>query len=230
MEKVFDRTALKKALEALLFIAREPIALNALAGIVEQKEDEVQGCLEELVSDYEDRGIQVVNLAGGYQIATRPEVSAYVERFLKPAVEVHLTTPALETLAIIAYRQPVSRCQIEKIRGVDCDSVVKTLMDKKLVREAGRADLPGRPILYGTTEDFLFQFGLGSLKDLPAVNLKEQEQKLSDFSFIYEKAKNVPARPEILSEVPMTAIASEVASFNPDGLAAAESSAGQVLN
>lgn len=186
MEIVAD-DSLKQAIEALLFIAREPIPLKELSEIVEKKETEVGKCLEELILDYAERGIQIINLAGGYQLATRPEAARYVEKFLKPAVEVHLTTPALETLAIIAYRQPISRAQVERIRGVDCDSVIKTLLDKKLIREMGRADLPGRPILYGTTEEFLFHFGLGSLKELPAVHFSENEPAPMDFSFIYKR-------------------------------------------
>jgi len=131
-----------------------------------------------LCLDYANRGLQIVNLAGGYQLATHPEVSKYVEKFLKPAVEVHLTTPALETLAIIAYRQPISRYQIEQIRGVDCDSVINTLIEKKLVQEVGRAASLGRPILFGTTEQFLMNFGLASLKELPPAKMEEPQRKI----------------------------------------------------
>lgn len=201
MKKILDEDSLKKALEALLFIAKEPVSLKELAEIVEQKESEVARCLEELGLDYADRGIQLVNLAGGYQLSTRPEVSPYVEKFLKPAVEVHLSTPALETLAIVAYKQPISRHQIEQIRGVDCDSVMKTLLEKRLVKETGRADLPGRPIIYGTTEEFLFHFGLSSLKELPPANLSTPETKMSDFSFIYQRKSIEEEKVEIPEEI-----------------------------
>jgi len=178
-------TSLKKALEAVLFMAKEPLDVWQLKDILECDSDQIEQTLKELKLEYAERGLDIVNVAGGYQLATKPEVSKYVAKFLKPAVEVHLTTPALETLAIIAYRQPISRAQIEHIRGVDCDSVLKTLFEKKLIKVVGRADLPGRPILFGTTPEFLFHFGLASLEDLPKANIAEPERKLSDFSLIY---------------------------------------------
>ncbi len=156
------------ALECLLFVAAEPLSLKNVAQILEVKEKEAEELLNILTQKYEEdtSGIQLVQLAGGYQICTRPEFAPYIEKLYKPQVQA-LSRAALETLAIIAYRQPITRADMEHIRGVKVDGVVNTLMEKKLIQEVGRKEGPGRPILYGTTDQFLQYFGFKDLAELP---------------------------------------------------------------
>lgn len=156
------------ALECLLFVAHEPLSVKRLAEILELKEAEVEELLDMLSREYEKsgRGIQLVEVAGGYQVCTRPEFAAYVEKLYKPQAQA-LSRAALETLAIIAYKQPITRAEVEQIRGVKVDGVINTLMEKGLLEEVGRKEGPGRPILYGTSNKFLQHFGLKSLDELP---------------------------------------------------------------
>jgi segregation and condensation protein B len=127
----------------------------------------VSYCLKELVDDYETRGIKVRAVAGAYQMTTSDEIAPYIERLAAFTKGVSLSPAVLETLSIIAYKQPVTRGDIEKIRGVNVDGVINKLLDMKLICIQGRAELPGKPILFGTSKDFLKLFGLDSLKDLP---------------------------------------------------------------
>ncbi len=156
------------ALECLLFVAHEPLSEKELAQLMELKESEVKELLEVLIQEYEgkSKGIQVLGVGGGYQFSTRPEYFSYVERLYKPQTQ-SLSRAALETLAIIAYKQPITRAEVEQIRGVKVDSVVNTLMEKRLLQEVGRKEGPGRPILYGTSDKFLQYFGLKELEELP---------------------------------------------------------------
>ncbi len=156
------------AVECLLFVADEPLSAERIAQVLELNLEDTIELLQLLGRNYTEhkRGIQLVELAGGYQILTRPELAVYVERLYKPQFQ-GLSHAALETLAIIAYKQPVTRGEIELIRGVQSDKAVSTLLDKQLIRELGRKDGPGRPILFGTTDQFLRHFGLKSLAELP---------------------------------------------------------------
>jgi segregation and condensation protein B len=158
---------LKNKVETLLFMAKMPLTAADLAEVLKEDKKLIEPCLEALVTEYASRTLQIVRVAGGYQMATRPEYHDIVERFVKSPIEVTLSTAAMETLAIIAYRQPIARREIEHIRGVNSDAVVKSLMDKGLVRELGKGDLPGKPMVIGTTELFLRHFGLNDIKDLP---------------------------------------------------------------
>jgi len=164
---LFSETLLA-ALECLLFVAAEPLSIKNLANILETKEKDTEELLDSLARKYNDKesGIQLVRLAGGYQLCTRPEFSGYIEKLYKPQAHA-LSRAALETLAIVAYRQPITRAEMEQIRGVKVDGVVNTLMEKKLIQEIGRKEGPGRPILYGTSGQFLQYFGLDDLEDLP---------------------------------------------------------------
>ncbi|MGE0268363.1 MAG: SMC-Scp complex subunit ScpB [Candidatus Omnitrophota bacterium] len=160
--------------EALLFVNERPITLEQIKRVLETVTPaEIKKAIEGLSEDYRSRsgGITIQEIAGGYQMLSNPEYVAYVRNFYKTKHKEKLSKPALETLAIIAYKQPVTRADIELIRGVNSDGVVALLLDKELIKLAGRKDVPGRPFLYGTTKQFLEYFGLKSLDTLP--NLEE---------------------------------------------------------
>ena len=165
-----DKGYIKGAIEALLFIGEKTVLLEQIQEALETvPAGEIKALIQELKQDYEtqDRGITIIEIAGGYQMLTNPHYASYVRNFFKTKVKEKLSRPALETLAIVAYKQPVSRGDIELIRGVNSDGVVVHLLDKALIKIVGRKDIPGRPYLYGTTKEFLEYFGLKSLKDLP---------------------------------------------------------------
>jgi len=165
-------SGLKGILEAILFVSGEPLSVDRMLGVVEGvSRAELVSALEALQGDYaaEGRGLQLVEVAGGFQIATRPDCATWIKRLERTKEGARLSRSAMETLAIVAYKQPVVRAEIEQIRGVDSAAVLKTLLERRLVRIVGRRDAPGRPILYGTTRQFLQAFGLKDLKDLPAL-------------------------------------------------------------
>jgi segregation and condensation protein B len=167
--------SLRDIVEGLLFVSGDPLDVDRVTAVVEGVAPErVQKVLDELEAQYEDMGRAFVlrRVAGGYQFRTKPELSPYILR-LKKKSPTRLSQAALETLAVIAYRQPILRAEIEKIRGVDVGGIVKTLMEKGLVRGVGRKDLPGRPIIYGTTRKFLETFDLPSLEALPSIEEME---------------------------------------------------------
>lgn len=156
--------------EALLFASEAPLSAADLARLDEElDEDQVEQILAELKQEYdaEERAFTVVEIAGGYQILTRPEYAPVLERFDTVPVAARLSTAALETLAIIAYRQPVGRAEVEDIRGVGAGGVLRTLLERNLVEVVGRGEGLGRPLLYGTTRGFLEHFGFRSLDELP---------------------------------------------------------------
>jgi len=159
----------KGVIECLLFVANEPVSLKTICEIAEIDKEDAQELIAELQEEYSQRrrGLQIVEIAKGYQICTRPEFASYIERLYKPQTSSGLSKAALETLAIIAYKQPITRGEIELIRGVKVDSSITTLLEKELIKEVGRKEGPGRPVLFGTTQDFLRYFGLKDLKDLP---------------------------------------------------------------
>lgn len=159
-----------------MFVASESLTIKQIAKLTHATEVEVAAALQRIEADYADRGIVLREIAGGYRFASAPAAREVVEAYLLPP-KTSLSTPALETLAIIAYMQPVTKSEIEAIRGVASDSVVSTLLDRNLVAEAGRKDVVGRPMLYKTTPEFLESFGLRSLDDLPPMEL-EQGQPL----------------------------------------------------
>jgi segregation and condensation protein B len=169
---------LKAAIEAIIYVAPEPVTLDAIVKSLDGEERErVKEKLAELVKDYEraEHGIEIRQVAGGYKFSSKPEHHEVVRKFvksLKPLVR--LSKPALETLAVIAYRQPVTLPEIDAIRGVDCGGVIHTLLEKKLVVTGGRKNVVGRPILYRTSRDFLVHFGLKDVGDLPS--LREFEE------------------------------------------------------
>lgn len=167
---------LRRPIEALLFVASEALAIKQIAKLTHAQEVHVAAALQRIEADYADRGIVLREIAGGYRFASAPAAREVVEAYLLPPKS-NLSTPALETLAIVAYMQPVTKSEIEAIRGVASDSVVATLLDRNLIAEAGRKDVVGRPMLYKTTPEFLESFGLRSVDDLPPMEL-EQGQPL----------------------------------------------------
>ena len=162
---------LQRPVEALLFVASESLTIKQIAKLTHASEIHVAGALARIEADYADRGIVLREIAGGYRFASAPSAREIVEAYLLPPKS-NLSTPALETLAIVAYMQPVTKSEIEAIRGVASDSVVSTLLDRNLISEAGRKDVVGRPMLYKSTPEFLESFGLRSLDDLPPMELE----------------------------------------------------------
>lgn len=160
---------IKPLVEALLFVAEEPLPPDKMAEIIGAEVREVQEALQELRQEYakEGRGLQLMEIAKGYQLGTKPELAPVLERLFKGEKSFSLSLAALETLAIVAYRQPVTRVDIESIRGVKVDGVMETLLKRRFIRTVGRKNVPGRPILYGTTREFLKYFGLKDISELP---------------------------------------------------------------
>ena len=158
-----------RALEALLFVADEPLSSGTLAQLVEVDRQEVERLLDGLAGELARQGSGIVlrRVAGGWRLYSHPDAAAVVERFVLSSRHSRLTKAALETLAIVAYKQPVTRHQISAIRGVDSEGVLRALVDRGLLAEVGREEAPGRPVLYGTTADFLERLGLSSVGDLP---------------------------------------------------------------
>ena len=161
-----------KALEAILLVAVEPVTVKLLAQVLEQPTSVVEVLCNRLAASYDEagHGFQLVQVAGGFRLQSRPEVSAYVERFILDGQQARISSAALETLAIIAYKQPISRTQIASIRGVDPESVLRTLQARGYITEASRDDGPGLAVMYGTTPLFLERLGLNSLADLPPIS------------------------------------------------------------
>jgi segregation and condensation protein B len=163
---------LKPVVEALIFASPEPITIKAMTRLLDdQKKEDVEAAVAELQADYQSSaGLQLVEVAGGYQIVTRPELYEWVRRLFKERTTQKLSVQALETLAVIAYKQPVTAAEISEIRGVTTASgVLSTLLDRRLIKIVGRKQVVGRPFMYGTTREFLDKFGLKDLSDLPKV-------------------------------------------------------------
>lgn len=167
-------------LEAMLFVAAEPVTTAQLAAALDVSSSVVERGLNELDAALASRGLRLQRHAGRVQLTTAPALAELIERFLGLEATSHLSRAALETLAIIAYQQPVTRPQIDAIRGVNSDSMMKSLLNKGLILESGRADGPGRPILYSTTPEFLQHFGLNSILEMPPLARPEEEEETHD--------------------------------------------------
>jgi len=161
-----DPVQVKRAVEALLFVAAEPLSVSQLVQVLEVPEEQIRETAGQLQADYAARGLILRQVAGGWQFVTAPEFASLVEKLYRPKFQ-QLSAAAMETLAIIAYKQPITRAEISAIRQVDSDSVVAKLLEKKLVMETGRLTGAGRAILYGTSPEFLEFFGLNSVQELP---------------------------------------------------------------
>lgn len=164
-------------IEALLFVATSPITASQIADWLQIPVGTVEKNLQELTDRYTGQGISIQRYSGKYQLTTAPEYAEDVEKFLGLEVTTRLSRAAIETMAIIAYRQPITRPGIEAIRGVSSDGVIRSLLSRGLIQEVGRAEGPGRPILFSTTVDFLQHFGLNSLDQLPPYELEDDEEK-----------------------------------------------------
>ena len=161
-----------RALEAILMVAMEPVDPSLLAQLLEQPVEVIERLCEELASAYEEagHGFQLVKIAGGFRLQSHPDLGSYVERFVLDSQEVRISSAALETLAIIAYKQPISRSQVSAIRGVDPDAVMRTLQARGYITEVGRDDGPGQAVMFGTTQMFLEKLGLASIDKLPGIS------------------------------------------------------------
>lgn len=225
-----NETELRAALEAIIYAADEPATLDELAKATGVEKLAVRRAVEELMAATAaaDRGIEIRKVAGGYKLYTKAEHHDVVRRFIKSLKPpVRLTMPALETLAVIAYKQPVTLPEINEIRGVNCAGVIETLLEKRLVTTAGRKAVVGRPILYRTTKDFLLRFGLSDVDELPS--LKEFEELArqalgADEGVAPEEPAETGAEPT--ARVEPDPAASGCASGVAAGAAAGEASAG----
>jgi segregation and condensation protein B len=200
-----NNSDLKAVIEAAIYITDEPLTPEQIASAIDQPLDRVQEILTELVAEYSapDRGLSIRELAGGYKMSTKPEHHESIRRFVKrlqPPLKLSLA--ALETLAVVAYKQPITAPEIMDIRGVQGAGVLKTLLDRKLIAAAGRKDVLGKPILYKTTREFLVQFGLSSLAELPS--LKEFEE-LGRLALSDSEENPAPAGIEPNAQQPATA-------------------------
>lgn len=168
----------KAVIESLLFLSGEPLTLSSINEVIELPHAEIKRLLEELIMDYKERrgGLQIVEIAQGYQMVTSQECSEWIKKFKHINISTRLSLPALETLAIIAYKQPIIKAEIEQIRGVNSDSAIRTLHEKRLIKIMGRKEAPGRPFLYGTTREFLQYFGLKDLRELPTLKEVVREE------------------------------------------------------
>lgn len=167
-----DDKEIKSIIESLLFTWGDPLDIKDIASILELPESEVSLRMKELMDelDYNRRGLRIIRINNSYQIGTRPEHFQWIKKLNNNDMNKNLSNAALETLSIVAYRQPIIKADIEAIRGVRCDRVLQTLVERKLVCEMGRLDKTGRPIIYGTTDEFLKSFGLESIDKLPSLN------------------------------------------------------------
>lgn len=170
-EETSNKNKFYSIIESLLFVSGEPMEVSTLAQVIQCTPDFTIKIMEELAEKYhnESRGIQLINSGKAYSLVTKPQNSIYVEKLLGTNIRQNLSQAALETLSIVAYKQPVTRAIIDEIRGVKSERAVNTLIEKKIIKESGRLEVPGRPILYSTTEEFLKYFGLESIKELPGL-------------------------------------------------------------
>jgi len=200
---------LKPILEALIFASPDPLTPKAVYKLLESEpKEDVDAAIEALKRDYErPGGLQLVEVAGGYQIVTKPELHEWVRRLFEERSSQRLSVQALETLAVIAYKQPVTAPEITEIRGVNTAGVLGTLLDRRLVKVAGRKRVIGRPFLYATTREFLIRFGLKDLGDLPKI-----EEMAEALGFDVPPALAQPSQPELLDLTPDT----ETAPVNND--------------
>jgi segregation and condensation protein B len=189
IEQLSKKSFYFSIIESLLFVGGEPLKLRDIASIIECDVVITKEIIGELEQKYEteDRGIKIININDEYQFATKPQNSAYIQKLLKTNTRQSLSQASLETLAIIAYKQPVTRVSIDEIRGVKSDRAVLTLLEKGLIKETGRMDVAGRPILYATTDKFLVSFGLENLKQMPSLEEILGLEDINDLEIIEVK-------------------------------------------
>jgi len=199
MDDTIQRDKNRSAIESLIFIANKPITIEDLRKVVEEMGPaDIKAAVDEIRQGYEERlsGVRIVEIAGGYMMVTTPENAAAVKAFYKIRNTERLSGPSLETLAIVAYKQPATRVDIEAIRGVSVDGVLRSLVEKNLVRVVGRKEVIGRPFVYGTTRFFLDYFGLKSLAELPKIEEFAQQDMLMDMKLVSGDADITPLTQE----------------------------------
>ena len=191
------KSDIKSAIESMLFVSGEPLALRELSNNLELKEKNVEEILSEMANEYEDksRGIRLISINGEYQLVTKSENSDFVQKLLKKNKKHSLSQASIESLAIIAYKQPITRIDIDEIRGVKSESAIARLIERGLIKDIGRLEVPGRPILYGTTDEFLRQFGLKTIKELPSLDLYSDEETQSSIDLLNKAIEDM--EPEV---------------------------------
>ena len=172
-EETTRMPAIKSAIESLLFVSGEPLSIKELHNNLEIPVKVIESIISEMMVEYEseNRGIKLISINGGYQLVSKPENSEIIQKLLKKNKRQSLSQASLESLAIIAYKQPITRVDIDEIRGVKSESAIQRLIERGLIKDIGRLEVPGRPILFGTTEEFLRQFELKALDELPSLDL-----------------------------------------------------------
>ena len=191
------KSDIKSAIESMLFVSGEPLALRELSNNLELKEKNVEEILSEMANEYEDksRGIRLISINGAYQLVTKSENSDFVQKLLKKNKKHSLSQASIESLAIIAYKQPITRIDIDEIRGVKSESAIARLIERGEIKDIGRLEVPGRPILYGTTDEFLRQFGLKTIKELPSLDLYSDEETQSSIDLLNKAIEDM--EPEV---------------------------------
>ncbi|VYU61820.1 segregation/condensation protein B [Clostridium tertium] len=191
-EELSNKPRIKSAIESLLFVSGDPLSIKDITNALESNIKLVKEVLDEMVLEYdsEKRGIKLISINGEYQLVTKAENSDFVQKLLKKNKRQSLSQASLESLAIIAYKQPITRVDIDEIRGVKSESAINRLIEKDLIKEVGRLEVPGRPMLFGTTEEFLRQFGLRELNELPSLDIYNNE----DNSIIEEMSNIVQGK------------------------------------
>lgn len=182
----------KAAIEALLFVSEKPVFIEQIKKVFDHLDhDSIRAILQDLKSEYEqsNRGIRLYEVAGGFQMIASPTFAQFLKKLYKDQHSDKLSKPALETLAIIAYKQPITKLEIESLRNVNIDGVINTLLDKNLIRVTGRKKAPGRPKVFGTTKQFLEYFGLNSLEELPKIDKENFSQSFTKNEVQDESAK-----------------------------------------
>jgi segregation and condensation protein B len=167
-----DNREIKSIIESLLFVWGEPLSLKDISNVLEMEEEKVKNIIDEMIDEfnYNRRGLKINQISDSYQLTTRPEHYDWIKKLYIPNTKKTLSNAALETLSIVAYRQPITKSEIESIRGVRCDKPIESLIERNLIEEQGRLERTGRPIIYGTGEEFLKYFGLSSLDELPKLD------------------------------------------------------------
>ena len=177
-EQISSKPKIKSAIEALLFVSGDPLTIKDISNALEVSIKTIKDILDEMIEEYDEekRGIKLISINGEFQLATKAENSDYIQKLLRKNKRQSLSQASLESLAIIAYKQPITRVDIDEIRGVKSESAMQRLLEKDLIKEVGRLEVPGRPILYGTTEEFLRQFGLKKLNKLQYLDINKDKK------------------------------------------------------
>lgn len=187
------KSNIKSAIESMLFVSGEPLSLRDLSNNLEIKDNIIEEIIKEMMNEYEEksRGIRLISINAAYQLVTKSENSDYIQKLLKKNKRHSLSQASIESLAIIAYKQPITRIDIDEIRGVKSESAIQKLVEKGLIKDIGRLEVPGRPILYGTTDEFLRQFGLETLKELPSLDLYSDKEAKSSMEVLNQALQDI---------------------------------------